>query len=95
MAACILRSQDREERLQQGGWGGKKREACRDSGGRNLLTGMPMDFQEVDQLFSKVGFLSLASLRLRRSSTSREETETDSEQVPDVLVQVPGLVSTR
>lgn len=39
------------------GDGGKKREACRDSGGRNLLTGMPMDFQEVDQLFSKVGFI--------------------------------------
>lgn len=40
----------------KGDGGKKKREACRDSGGRNLLTGMPMDFQEVDQLLSRVGF---------------------------------------
>lgn len=68
MRACILRSQDRDERLKEG----KEEEVCRGVArfGEGVTDGHADGFPESGSSVLGVG-LSLASQRLRRSITSR------------------------
>lgn len=66
-------------------------EVRRHSGGRNLRTGMPMDFQEVDQ---RVRSWFIVSFATTTEVVHLERVDRDSEQVPDILVHVPSPSAT-